>query len=210
MNYKLQFSGLKYLMEHFHQDWKCEYETDTRLLHDFARTNPATVVERTIQDIHKLTAMIKDSSTINALFVEEWRSEPPYDSSCDATVWLKRAAAILGQNNSAIAQIRPSSTISSIAQFPALYLLLCQFDSGWKPVFETEINVLEHFNRTNARKDVASCIRDIVKLMEGRYSDDDINRILRKDFKGEPPYGTAAEARAWLQNVSSVLKSFRK
>ena len=206
------YPELKYLMEHFHQDWKDQYSSDTSLLNEFARDNPSPVVEQVIGEIGRFTSANSDSHQIDRLFTGKWKIEPPYQSPAQTINWLKHAARVLQLRKTA-AKNRPRKIshhrCTEIQRYPGLYLLICQFDRDWKSVYESETNLLKHFRRANAKKDLGACAGDIQRILRADHTDDDLDRILRKDFAGYPPYEKASEARTWLRHVLKFYNDVR-
>jgi hypothetical protein len=212
MTNEKRYRDLKYLMDYFHQDWKCDFNSDSDLLLHFASENPAATVEGAIKDIGKFMADNTDARKVDDILVKEWHAGPPYRPSSLAIKWLKHVERVLKQSKSACekSNLRTSIPInSSIGKYPGLYLLMCQFDDCWKEVFKTETNVLKHFRKAASREDVEACVGDIVTILGENHSDKDLNRILKKDLKGYPPFKAAHQARAWLEHVRVVYRNLQ-
>jgi hypothetical protein len=209
---KKDYPKLKYLMRHFHQDWKVMYTSGEELLVDFAQSENPSVVTPVIDEISQFVSEIKDPRKMDKIFMDEWNVEPPYDSPENVAQWLNKARDILqkslkkpkGSKPPTRNRIRPK-----IEEYPGLYLLMCQFDEYWQEVFETEKNVLKHFKKASSKQDVEACLGDIMKILNSNYDDAKIDKILREGLGGQMTYLPGVRSRGWLQHLLIYFRGYK-
>ena len=206
-----KYPDLKYLMEQFHQDWKDFYRSDRDLLRGFVRDEESALVRRVLVDIRVCLLNIPDPLELDALLRKEWQSQIPYSSRSHARRWLKKAEKILQSElkNPTAAKEQVWLPGPNIEKYPGLYFLMCQFDELWREVFRSERNLLRQFRKMASQEDLEACVGDIHRILKAGYSDDDLIRILKDEFRGRLPFRSKAKVRPWLNHVLAVYRDVK-